>query len=168
MASASGWKPTTARARASTPRSRRWSSSTNTTTRRSAWWREAWTRNSTSAAATGRRRTSRARTLRGGPRGRRHLSPIRRVEFQVARDLALPAVAVLEQLVLVVEQIFAGLGGELGVRAFDDGVHRTGFLAVAAVDAARHVDVVARGAAAAVRARFGLDGDAVGRADRLA
>src|SRR3546814_7236176 len=43
-----------------------------------------------------------------------------------------------------------------------------GLLAIAAIDAFRHVDVVARGAAAAVGARLGLDGDGLGRADRLA
>src|SRR3546814_1930987 len=52
--------------------------------------------------------------------------------------------------------------------SLDDGVHRAGFLAIAAIDALRHVDVVARGAPAAVGARLGLDGDRLGRADRLA
>src|SRR4051812_46167499 len=52
--------------------------------------------------------------------------------------------------------------------AFDDGIDRAGLLAEAAIDAFRHVDVVARGAARAVLARFGLDGDRLGRANRLA
>src|SRR5690606_5791807 len=95
-------------------------------------------------------------------------SAVGRVQLQVLGDLVLPAVSVREQLVLVVEQLLAGLGGELEVRSLDDGIHRTGFLAQAAVDALRHVDVVARGAPAAVAARLGLDGDGQRRADRLA
>ena len=83
-------------------------------------------------------------------------------------DLGFPAVAVFQQLLLVVVQLLAGLGRELEVRPLDDGVDRAGFLAEAAVDAFGHVDVVARGPAAAVLARLGLDGDRLRRADRLA
>jgi hypothetical protein len=74
-----------------------------------------------------------------------------------------------EQLFLVVEKLLARLGRELEVRSLDDRIHRAGLLAQAAIDALHHVDVVARGAAAAVvAARLGLDGDGLGRADRLA
>ena len=69
---------------------------------------------------------------------------------------------------LVVEQLLARLDGEFGVGPLHDGVHRAGLLAQAAVDAFDHVDVVAGRAAAAVGARFGLDGDGLGRADGLA
>jgi hypothetical protein len=93
----------------------------------------------------------------------------RRIQSDVARDLALPAVAVGEQLVLVVVELLARLGGELEVRPFDDGVDRAGLLAEAAIDALHHVDVVAhRAAGAVVAARAGLDGDGLRRADRLA
>src|ERR1043165_3717414 len=96
-------------------------------------------------------------------------SPIGRVEREVLGDLAFPAVAVREQALLVVVELLARLGGELEVRSLDDGVHRAGLLAEAAVDALHHVDVVARGAArAVVAARAGLDGDRLRRADRLA
>src|SRR5205085_10724845 len=47
-------------------------------------------------------------------------------------------------------------------------IDRAGLLTEAAIDALGHVDVVAGGAAAAVLARFGLDGDRLGGADRLA
>src|SRR5687767_9156816 len=50
----------------------------------------------------------------------------------------------------------------------DDGIHRAGFLAEAAVDALEQVDVVARGAARAVVGDVGLDGDGQRRAYRLA
>src|ERR1041385_9497184 len=96
-------------------------------------------------------------------------SPVGRVEGAVLGDRALPAVAVREQALLVVVELLARLGGELEVRPLDDGVDRAGLLAHAAVDALHHVDVVAGGAAGAVvAARAGLDGDRLGRTDRLA
>src|SRR5215467_12832590 len=96
-------------------------------------------------------------------------SPVRRVERQVLGDRALPAVAVREQALLVVVELLARLGRELEVRPLDDGVDRAGLLAQAAVDALHHVDVVAGGAArAVVAARARLDGDRLGRTDRLA
>src|SRR6185503_17512306 len=95
-------------------------------------------------------------------------SAVGRVELEVASDLALPAVAVREQPVLVVVKFLPRLDGELDVRPLDDGVHWARLLAEAAVDALHHVDVVAGGAAAAVVARLGLDGDRLRRADRLA
>src|SRR4029079_14473157 len=73
-------------------------------------------------------------------------SPVRRIERPGLRDLALPAVAVREQALLVVTELLARLGGEFEIRAFHDGVDRAGFLAQAAIDALHHVDVVARGA----------------------
>src|SRR5712671_3226174 len=97
------------------------------------------------------------------------ISPVRRVEGEVLGDLAFPAVAVRDQALLVVIELFARLGRELEIRAFHDGVDRAGLLAHAAIDAFHHVDVVAGGAArAVVAARTGLDGDGLGRADRLA
>ena len=98
----------------------------------------------------------------------RRRSAIRRVRGEVRGELRLPAVAVREQLFLVVEQLLAGLGGELEIRPLDDRIDRAGLLAQAAIDALRHVDVVARRAAAAVVARLGLDRDRLRRADRLA
>src|SRR6185312_6272651 len=105
-------------------------------------------------------------------RGKDHAaltSPVRRVEFDRFRDLALPAVAIGEQPGLVIIKLLARLGREFEIRAFDDGVDRTGLLAEPAIDALHHVDVVAHGAAGAVvAARTGLDGDRLRRADRLA
>src|SRR4029077_2151467 len=76
--------------------------------------------------------------------------------------------AVRQELFLVVEQFFAGLGGELEIRPLDDRVDRARFLAIAAIDAFGHIDVVARRAPAAVFARFRFDRDRQRRADRLA
>ncbi|KIT99185.1 hypothetical protein QU38_02895, partial [Staphylococcus aureus] len=93
---------------------------------------------------------------------------VRCIGGKVRGDGALPAVAILEQLLLLVDQLLAAFGGELEVRALDDRIDRAGFLAQAAIDALGHVDVVARGAAAAVLARLGLDRDRQRRAHRLA
>lgn len=133
--------------------------------------------------------------IRGAGRGRgdTRLSPVQVISLDVGRDLGLPLVAVIEQLLLVVEQLLVRLRRELevgtlpGCETFSqdspdppspragglaaprglsprpdhlhDGVHRTSLLAEPAVDALGHVDVVAGGAAAAVGAGFGLDGD---------
>src|SRR5215467_10214100 len=95
--------------------------------------------------------------------------PVRRVERDVLGDLALPAVAVREQALLVEIELLARLGGELEVRPFHDGIDRAGLLAQPAIDAFDHVDVVARRAAGAVvAARAGLDRDRLRRTDRLA
>src|SRR6202158_3998053 len=96
-------------------------------------------------------------------------SPVRRIEFDRFRNLALPAVAVGEKFRLVIIEFLAGLGREFEIRSLDDGVDRTGLLAQTAIDALHHVDVVAHGAAGAVvAARTGLDGDRLRRTDRLA
>src|SRR5258705_10107063 len=96
-------------------------------------------------------------------------SPVRRVEFDRFRELALPAVAIGEKFRLVIIELLAGLGREFEVRPLDDGIYRTGLLAQSAIDAFHHVDVVAHGAAGAVvAARAGLDRDRLRRADRLA
>src|SRR3979490_2234023 len=74
-------------------------------------------------------------------------SPVRRVEFDRFRNLALPAVAIGEKLRLVIIEFLAGLGGEFEIRPLDDGIDRTGLLTQTAIDAFHHVDVVAHGAA---------------------
>src|SRR4051812_8741470 len=99
----------------------------------------------------------------------RQASAVRRVQRDVARQFALPPVAVRQQPVLVVVEFLARFCRELEIRSLDDGVDRAGLLAEAAIDALHHVDVVAHRAACAVVApRAGLDGDRLRRADRLA
>src|SRR5690349_18088597 len=85
--------------------------------------------------------------------------PIRRIKFEVFGDLAFPAVPVQQQSFLVEVELLARFGGEFEIRALDDRVNRTGFLAETAIDALHHVDVVARRTSAAVFARFRFDGD---------
>src|SRR5207302_2489021 len=98
----------------------------------------------------------------------RRYSPVGGFQGEGLGDLGLPAVAVGEQFLLVVEQFFARLGGEFEIRPLNDRIDRAGLLAIAAIDAFRHVDVVARRAPAAVLARLGLDRDRQCRTDRLA
>lgn len=51
------------------------------------------------------------------------------VRLEVGRNLSLHPVAVLEQLLLVVQQLLARLGRKLCVLGLDDRVDRAGFLA---------------------------------------
>lgn len=74
----------------------------------------------------------------------------------------------MQQLLLVVKQLFSGLGGVLGVGALDNGVDGARLLAEAAVDALGHVDVVAGRAAGAVSALLGFNRDSLRRADGFA
>src|SRR5207245_8974072 len=72
----------------------------------------------------------------------RRYSPVGRLQGEGLGDLGLPAVAVGEQLILVVEQFLAGLGGELEIRPLNDRIDRAGLLAIAAIDAFGHGDVL--------------------------
>src|SRR5262245_10401658 len=109
------------------------------------------------------RRTGRRTALPSSP------LPVRSVERDVFRDLAFPAVAVREQTLLVIIELFARLGREFEIWAFDDGINRTSFLTEPAIDALHHVDVVTRRAAGAVvPTGTGLDRDRLGRANGLA
>src|SRR3954447_11797439 len=94
-------------------------------------------------------------------------SSIWRLESQLLRDFGFPAVAVREKPFLVIEKLFAGFGGKLEIRPLDDRIDRASLLAVAAINAFRHIDIVARRTSAAVLARLGFDCDRQRRADRL-
>src|SRR4029077_5251213 len=95
--------------------------------------------------------------------------PVRCVECEVLRDLALPAIAVRKQALLVVVEFLTSLGRKFEVGSLDDGIDRARLLAQTAINAFPHVDVVARRAARAIiAARSGLDGDRLRRADRFA
>ena len=58
-----------------------------------------------------------------------------RIGFDVALNLAFPPRAIFKQPFLVIEQFFTGLGGKFEIGTFDDGIHRTGLLAEAAINA---------------------------------
>ena len=85
------------------------------------------------------------------------------VRLDVGGELNLPAVAVEQQLLLVVEKLLASLRRILEVGPFDNRVHWARILAEATEDALSHVDVVARRAARAVRARLSIDCDRLQR-----
>ena len=78
-------------------------------------------------------------------------------------QLRLPLVSITQQLFLVVQQLFSCLRRILCIRALHDCVHRTRLLAVAAVDALGHVNVVSCRPPAAVLSLFGFDGNGLGR-----
>ena len=82
-----------------------------------------------------------------------------------SRHLGLPFISIRQQLLLVVQQLLPRLGGVLGVRRLDNGVDGARLLAEAAVDALRHVDVVAGRAAGTILTLLGFDGDGLGGAD---
>src|SRR6516164_9911017 len=94
-------------------------------------------------------------------------SPIRGFECQILCNLGLPPVAIGQQPLLVVEELLVGFRRELEVRPFYDRINRASLLAISAVNAFRHVDVVAGRPPAAVLARLGLDRDRERRADRF-
>ena len=60
-------------------------------------------------------------------------STVKVLSCQVLCYGSLPTIAVREQLFLVVEQLLVRLRRELGVRALNDRIHRTGLLAEAAI-----------------------------------
>src|SRR5262245_4113823 len=102
---------------------------------------------------------------------RRWCSPssIGRIERKRLGDLALPPVAIQQQALLIIVELFPRLAGKFEVRALDDGVNGARFLAQAAIDALVHVEIVARGAPCSVDLPgTGLDGDALGRTNGLA
>src|SRR5512142_1606391 len=103
---------------------------------------------------------------REGSKARR--SPVARVRRAVGGDLRLVAVADREQHLLGVDEIAALLAVVFEDPGLDDRVDGTAFLAEAAEDALGQVDVVARGAARAVGALLGFDGDGERGADSLA
>ena len=88
--------------------------------------------------------------------------------LKILRNLRLPAISICKQLLLVVQQLLVAEGGVLKVWSLDDGIDRTSLLAKSAVDALCHVDVVSRRLSASILAFLRLDGDSLGRADRLA
>ena len=88
--------------------------------------------------------------------------------FHDSGQLGLPLVAILNQLLLVVEELLVEEGRVFEVGALDDGVDGAGLLAEAAVDALGHVNIVARRAPGAVSTLLRLNGDGLCGADGLA
>ena len=87
---------------------------------------------------------------------------------KVLGNLLLPLVTVGQQLLLIVQELLVRFGGELKVGSLHDGIDGTGLLAVSAVDALGHVDVVPGGPTGPILSLLGIDGDGLGRAGGLA
>ena len=88
--------------------------------------------------------------------------------FHDSRELWLPLVAILNELLLVVEQLFVEESRVFVVWPLDDGVDWACLLTKATEDALRHIDVVFCGAAGAIWSWLRLDRDGVSWASRLA
>lgn len=66
------------------------------------------------------------------------------IRVDIGCDFGFPFVTVVEELLLVVEQLFVRLRGKLEIRPFNDSIDWTGFLTEPAVDTFRHIDIVTR------------------------
>jgi hypothetical protein len=66
---------------------------------------------------------------------------------------------------LIVQQLLPCLGSIFGVRRFDNGIHRTAFLAEATVDTLGHINIVSCCPSATVLSFLGFDCDSLGGAD---
>lgn len=68
---------------------------------------------------------------------------------------------------LVVQKLFSGLGGVLGVGRLNDSVDGAGLLAETAVNALGHVNIVLGCSAGSVSSLLSLDGNGLGGANLL-
>lgn len=84
--------------------------------------------------------------------------------LDVASQLWLPPVSIGQQFLLVVEQLLVVDSCIFVVGAFNDRIDRACFLAVSAVNAFGHVDIVAGGPTGSIRSRLALNGDSSSRA----
>jgi hypothetical protein len=111
-----------------------------------------------------------------------------RIRSSRGGNLGLPLVAIGKKLLLVVQQLFSGLGGVLCVgscaqsgqlyttidteikkqHTFNNSINRATLLAIATVDTLGHVDIVSGRSAASILTFFGFNGDGLGRADGFA
>lgn len=88
-----------------------------------------------------------------------HILSVRRVRPRNSSELRLPLISIHQQLLLVIQQLLSRLGRILGIWTLHNCIHRAALLTEPAVDALRHVDVVASGASGAVRALLGFNRD---------
>ena len=87
---------------------------------------------------------------------------------QILGNLLLPLVTIREELLLVVQQLFMGFSSKLKIRTLHNGIDGTGLLAVAAVDALGHVNIVPGGPAGRILSLLGVDGNGLGGTGGLA
>jgi len=91
-----------------------------------------------------------------------------RLDFHNSRELGLPLVTVLDQLLLVVKKLLVKECRVFKVRAFNNSIDWASLLAEPTKDALCHVDVVLGGAARAIRPRLRLNRDGERGAGSLA
>ena len=76
------------------------------------------------------------------------------LDLHDSRELGLPLVSVLNQLFLVVQELFVQECRVLVVRSFDNGINRACLLTESAEDALSHIDIVLGGTTRAIRSRL--------------
>merc|ERR1712021_186981 len=79
-----------------------------------------------------------------------------------------PAITIGKQFLLIVQELFVGLGGVLKIWPLDNGVYGASLLAVPAENALCHVNVVSGGTTTVISTWLGLDGDCLCWADCFA
>jgi len=95
-------------------------------------------------------------------------STVQVISLDILRKNILPAIAIGQELLLVVQQLLMVFNRKLEVRSFHDGIHRACLLAEATVNALGHIDVVLSRTATVVTARLSFDGDRLCWADGFA
>lgn len=92
---------------------------------------------------------------------------VEEVCLDVGGYLLLPLVSIIEQLLLIIEQLFMCLSGELKVWALYYGIYRAGLLAEPTVDTFGHVNIISCGSPASICPCLCLYRDSLSRTDGL-
>ena len=93
---------------------------------------------------------------------------VRRIRPHNSCELRLPLVAIGQQFLFVIQQLFSRLSSILGIRSLHNSVDGATLLAESTVDAFGHVDVVSSRPSATVFAFLGFDCDSLSGADGFA
>lgn len=78
------------------------------------------------------------------------------VSCKVSRHSYFPFIAISQELLLVIKQLFMSLRRKFKIGSLNNSVDWTGLLAVAAVNALRHVDIISRSLATTVLTHLGI------------
>lgn len=88
-----------------------------------------------------------------------------RIGVETVLDFLLPFITICQQFLLIVKQFLSGFRGVLDIGGLDNGIDRAGLLAVAAVDALGHINIVLGGTSRTINPLFSLNGDGHSRAN---
>jgi hypothetical protein len=93
---------------------------------------------------------------------------VKNLRCEVSSNFGFPLVSICKELFLVVEQLDAGLSGELKIGSLYDSIDGTSLLTESAVDALCHINIVTGGTARTVGTGLGLNSDGTGWANGFA